>query len=139
MLNDVKKGLADKKDILLLIVRIVVAVVFIQAGWGKLMNLEKTAGFFGSIGIPMPFLNAILASVTEFVGGILLLVGFQTRLVSLPLAFTMLVAIITAHGSEVTSIMALFNQKPFHFLLFFLVFAGVGAGKISLDAKRGES
>jgi putative oxidoreductase len=139
MLNDIKKTLKNQQDTILLVVRIVVAVVFIQAGWGKLSDIQQTAGYFGSIGIPMPFLNAILASVTEFVGGIHLLVGFQTRLVSIPLAFTMLVALLTAHLGEITSISALFNQKPLHFLLFFLIFATVGAGKISLDAKMGDN
>jgi len=84
-----------------LLLRLYLAPVFIQAGWTKIDAFEDTAAWFGNpewgLGMPMPELMAGLASGTEFIGGWLLLFGLFTRLVSLPLMFTMFVAGATAH------------------------------------------
>ena len=84
--------------IALLALRIYLAPIFILAGLGKLTALEDTAFYFGEyLGMPMPYLMASLAGLTEFVGGIALLVGFSVRLFALPLMVTMVVAAATAH------------------------------------------
>ncbi|MDA1353818.1 MAG: DoxX family protein [bacterium] len=136
-LNRIKDFAACKKDIILLLLRITIGIIFIQAGWGKLTNLDRTALFFGSIGIPAPFLNAVLASTAEFVGGIALLIGFHARLACLPLAFTMLIAIITAKLGDVSGFSDFIRLQELDYLLFFLLIAGIGAGKYSVDAKLG--
>src|SRR5437763_579298 len=74
--------------VFLLLIRITWGWQFFQTGWGKWKNLTRVAGFFESLGIPLPRFNAVLASTTECVGGLLLLVGLGARLVSVPLAFT---------------------------------------------------
>src|ERR1700722_15240953 len=74
--------------------RLTVGLVFIGTGWGKLHSLGDVTDFFASLHIPAPGFNARLAASTEFFGGILVLVGLGTRLASLPLAFTMVVAIL---------------------------------------------
>lgn len=82
----------------LLALRIYLAPIFILAGLGKLTAFEDTAFYFGEyLGMPMPYLMASLAGLTEFVGGIALLVGFSVRLFALPLMVTMVVAAATAH------------------------------------------
>src|SRR5437667_5663404 len=78
------------------LIRLTLGVVFIQSGWGKLHNLQKITDYFNDLHIPMAALNARVAAGTEFFGGILFLVGLGTRLVSLPLAFVMVIAMITA-------------------------------------------
>ena len=84
--------------IALLALRIYLAPIFILAGLGKLTAFEDTAFYFGEyLGMPMPYLMASLAGLTEFVGGIALLVGFSVRLFALPLMVTMVVAAATAH------------------------------------------
>jgi hypothetical protein len=45
------------------------------AGKGKLLNIERTRELFGSLGIPLPVLNAYLAGATECFGGLLLVAG----------------------------------------------------------------
>lgn len=85
----------------LLLIRIYLAPPFIIAGYNKLSGLENTAYYFGEIlGMPAPMLMAILAGLAEFFGGIAILAGFATRLMSIPLIFTMLVAAVTAHWSN---------------------------------------
>ncbi len=78
--------------------RLYLAPVFILAGWHKLQALDDTAYYFGEIlGLPAPMLMAILAGLTEFAGGIALLIGLAVRLFALPLMLTMVVAATTAH------------------------------------------
>lgn len=84
-----------------LALRIYLSPIFILAGWGKLIDLESTAYYFGEyLGMPFPELMALLAGGTEFIGGIALLFGLATRWFSLPLMITMLVAAVTAHWSN---------------------------------------
>ena len=83
------------KDYIPLLLRIAVGVVFIIAGYGKLTGIEGTIGFFDSVGIPLPAFSAWLVAIVEFFGGIMVLLGFYTRVPALLLAIVMLVAIIT--------------------------------------------
>jgi putative oxidoreductase len=117
------------------LIRLTLGVVFIQSGWGKLNHLDNTTEFFASLHIPLPYFNAVLASSTEFFGGILFLVGLGTRLVALPLAFTMAVAIITARWGDVEGVTGLLGLDPeWDYLVMFLVVAVIGPGALSLDA-----
>lgn len=78
--------------------RIYLSPIFILAGWHKLQDLESTAYYFGEfLGLPAPMLMATLAGLTEFVGGIGLLLGLGLRLLAIPLMATMVVAATTAH------------------------------------------
>jgi len=126
------------QPVLLLIIRGWWGWSFFLTGKGKLMNLDKTAGFFADLGIPLPKLNAILAGSTECVGGLLLLLGLGARLASVPLIFTMLVAYATADKEALQSIFSdtdkFTGATPFLFLLACLIVFAFGPGKISLDA-----
>lgn len=91
-------------DIGLFLIRAVLAAVFVFHGSQKLFGwfggygIDGTAGWMASIGIPLPTLNAVLAGATEFFGGIVLLLGTGTRIAAIPMAFTMLVAVLTVHS-----------------------------------------
>lgn len=95
-----------RPDLGLLLIRLVLATVFIYHGGQKLFGLfggyglTATAQWMGSIGIPFPTISAVLASSTEFFGGLLLGLGVFPRLVAIPMVFTMLVAIITVHWGK---------------------------------------
>jgi len=81
-----------------LLLRLILAPVMIQAGYNKLMSFESTAGWFGgTLGLPFPEVMAGLAIAAELIGGIFLLFGFLTRLTTIPLMVTMLVAIFLVH------------------------------------------
>jgi uncharacterized membrane protein YphA (DoxX/SURF4 family) len=83
-----------------LALRIFLAPIFILAGYGKLTGIENTAAWFEYLGMPAPVLMAWLAGLTEFIGGIAILVGFAVRLWAIPLMFTMAVAAGTAHWEQ---------------------------------------
>lgn len=84
-----------------LLLRLILAPVMLQAGYNKLAHFDDTAAWFGNpdwgLGLPFPELMTALAGGTELIGGALLLIGLATRLVSIPLMFTMLVAIFAVH------------------------------------------
>ncbi|MEH6358512.1 MAG: DoxX family protein [Pseudomonadales bacterium] len=66
-------------------------------GWFGGYGLEGTAGWMTSIGLEPGLLMATMAGSAEFFGGLLLILGFLVRPVSLMLAITMIVAIVTVH------------------------------------------
>ncbi|MDT3296294.1 DoxX family protein [Shewanella sp. SP2S2-6] len=84
-----------------LALRIYLAPVLMQAGYNKLAHFDDTVAWFANpdwgLGLPMPAVMAGLAAGTEFFGAILLLLGLATRLISIPLMVTMLVAAFTVH------------------------------------------
>lgn len=134
--------LCSKLDLLqsplLLVVRLYWGYGFFMAGKGKLMNLERTAGFFSDLGIPMAKLNAIMAGSVECLGGLLLLVGLFSRLASIPLVIVMVTAYLTAHNETVIAIFSdpdtFLKQDPFLFMLTAVLVLAFGPGRFSLDA-----
>src|SRR5882672_10449969 len=81
--------------------RLALGVVFVQTGWGKLHSLDQVTAFFQSLGIPGAAVQAPFVAGVEFVGGLLLIAGLATRLAAVPLAGTMVVAILTAQLKNV--------------------------------------
>ena len=126
------------QPVLLLVIRGWWGWSFFLTGKGKLLNLEKTTTFFTDLGLPLPKLNAIMAGSTECVGGLLLLFGLCSRLVSVPLMFTMIVAYATADKEALQAIFSdtdkFTSAAPFLFLLASVIVFAFGPGKLSLDA-----
>jgi putative oxidoreductase len=122
---------------LLLAIRLYWGWQFFQTGKGKLMNPEKVTMFFQSLHIPFPSFNVYLAGTTECVGGLLLLIGLASRLVSLPLIFTLIIAYVTAESDSLKAIFSdpdkFVSAAPFLFLMACFVILTFGPGKISVD------
>ncbi len=118
-----------------LVVRLVLGWVFLIAGWGKLNHLDRTIEFFQQIGIPAASLQAPFVALVEFLGGLALIAGLGTRIASLLLSATMVVALITAKREDITGITDLFDMSEFLYLLFFFWLITEGAGRFSVDAK----
>lgn len=114
--------------------RIVVGVVFVQSGWGKLHDLPSVTEYFASLGLPNPGFQAALASTTELVCGALLLAGFATRFAVVPLIVTMCVAIRTALWDQVDGIASTFSMIEGLYIVLCIWLGTTGAGPLSLDA-----
>ena len=85
----------------LLALRIYLFPILLQSGWKKFAAFEYHLEWFGdSLGLPFPWLMVVLAGLAEFGGAILLLIGWFTRLVTIPLMITMLVAAFLVHGDH---------------------------------------
>jgi uncharacterized membrane protein YphA (DoxX/SURF4 family) len=84
-----------------LALRLYLVPIFWMAGTNKLAHFQQTVEWFGNtdwgLGLPFPVLLATLATSAEIMGAILLAVGLLTRVISIPLIITMLVAIVTVH------------------------------------------
>lgn len=84
-----------------LALRLYLAPVFWVAGMNKLNGFDGVVEWFGNpdwgLGLPMPWLMAALATGTEVIGAVLLLVGLGVRWISIPLMATMVVAALTVH------------------------------------------
>lgn len=89
----------------LLFLRLAAGTIFIAHGAGKFgigegNGLEGTAGFVGGLGFPAPMLFAILLASSEFIGGILLIAGFLTRLAAFTQVIAMIFAVFLVHWSN---------------------------------------
>lgn len=118
----------------LLIYRLILALVFIPAGWGKLQNLQKPISFFETLGIPFPSYVAPMVGTFEFFCGVMLLLGLMTRMFSIPLIVIMAVAILTAKLPEVTSIRDLAGITEFLYLALSMMLFSFGGGRFSFDS-----
>lgn len=112
--------------------RLVIAAVFIVHGAQKLFGYIDFVGMLTSMNFPLPVLFAWLVALTEFFGGIFVLLGLLTRWASLGLSVVMLVAIFTVHLKN-----GFFNPMGVEFPLTMLggtlaLFLG-GAGNLSVD------
>ena len=82
----------------LVLARLLLSIMFILGGFGKLTDIAGTAGWFGSIGLPAPTVVAVLVGLLELVGGLAILVGFKTRIAAIALAvFTIAATLDRAH------------------------------------------
>jgi putative oxidoreductase len=131
-------GASKLKSPFLLLVRLYWGWSFMMTGKGKLEHIDKITAFFHDLGIPLPMLNAYLAGSTEFLGGLLLLLGLGGRLASLPLIFTMTIAYVTAESEALHSIFSdpdkFTGADPFLFLYAAVIVLLFGPGCFSLDA-----
>lgn len=97
-----------------LLARLYLAPIFILAGWGKWQaGAENIAHYFANIGIPLSQLSAYLATYTELIGGVLLLLGLGIRWITPPLMVTMIVAAVFAHWDN--GWLAIANSEPSFF------------------------
>lgn len=123
--------------VVLLALRLLVGICFFNTGLGKLTHLDKTTEFFESLQIPLPHLNAMMAGTTEMVGGMLLAAGLLSRLASVPLAVTMVVALLTAHLDTTKELFSspdkFIELAPIPFLMTVLVVIAFGPGRLSVD------
>ena len=121
------------KDVALLFTRLILAYGFYEPAKTKWADIHSVAEWFGSLGIPAPTLQAYLAATTEMAGTFLLILGLGTRLISLPLIITMLVAIKTVHWENGFPAGDNGYEIPLYFILMLFTLVSFGAGKLSLD------
>ena len=116
-----------------LVSRIAIGYVFIESGIGKLQNVPKVVSYFESLKIPFASIQAPVVAGFELVFGLFVLVGFFTRLSSLPLIGIMAVANITAKAEDITDFSSLLGVSEFLYIVILLWLATHGAQAISVD------
>jgi putative oxidoreductase len=125
-------------DLALLILRVGTGVIFIPHGYPKMTGGggEEKGGqahltqSLAQMGLPFPYAFAALVGVIEFFGGLLLILGLQTRWAALALVFVMLVAtgrVLVQRGFVGNA------DFPFSLLVAVLALALLGGGAASVD------
>jgi putative oxidoreductase len=119
-------------DVGLLLLRVIVGIVFIYHGSGKLFGgLHGFAGALTGMNVPVPMLSATLSACTEFFGGIAMLLGFGVRIAAIPMVFNMLVAILLVHG-KAFGLQHGGMEYPLTLGTVLLALGIMGAGRVSL-------
>ena len=121
---------------IVLVGRILLSIIFIVSGFGKISNLSGTAGYFAGQGLPVPMVTATIVSLVELVGGIFILVGFFTRPTAYVLAAFCIATAFIAHFNFADMNQMINFQKNFAMAGGFLVLAAFGPGALSVDARR---
>jgi putative oxidoreductase len=119
-----------------LIGRLLIAIIFLLSGFGKITAPEATQGYIASVGMPAPLLAYIGAVIVELGGGILLLIGYRVRLVAAIMAlFTIIAALYFHHafGDQNQMVHFLKNLAMAGGLLQVVAFR---AGAFSIDSRR---
>ena len=114
--------------------RLMIAIIFITAGFGKITDFPGSVGYAQSVGMPLPTLGIAVAIVIELLGGILLVVGFKTRWVAAAIAVFSIAAAFLFHFTPFDQINFWKNVAIAGGLLQIVYF---GAGPLSLD-NRGK-
>ncbi|MGF6916361.1 DoxX family protein [Paraburkholderia sp. 40] len=130
----------NQKDVVVLVARILLMVLFVMFGWSKLTGFAGTVAYMTSTGAPVPALSAVIAVMMELVVGVALLVGFFTRPLALLLAvYTLGTAIIGHHYWNMTGAMQYDNMIHFYknigIIGGLLLLCVTGAGKYSFDRR----
>lgn len=105
--------------------------IIILHGIPKLKNLFSGNIQFANILGMGETVSLVLATIAEVVFPILIIIGFKTRLATIPLIITMVVAAFVYHGADPISV----QEKPLLFLCGFITILLAGAGKYSVDRK----
>lgn len=126
-------GLSNLKSVPLLFLRLVLAYGFLNPAKMKVSNIDGIISWFESINIPLPALNAYLATGTEVLGVILLTLGLGTRFISIPLIITMIVAILTVHLGNGFEAGSNGFEIPLYYIIMLFTLLVYGSGKFSLD------
>lgn len=129
--NVVVKNLSQNTQfnaVMSLVARVLMAYIFIIAGWGKVTSYQATAGYMESMGVPAALLPMTI--LVELGGGLALLFGFQARFAALGLAVFSLITAFLFHGSAEDGINFMKNLAMTGGLFFLMLH---GAGRFSLD------
>lgn len=117
-----------------LMIRLVFGYFWLETGIAKVHNLDGFTQRFVGWGIPHPAFNAALSAWTELLGGLLLMLGLCTRLVSIPMIINMLVALALVVSGHLMSLDDYVEADEVLYITIFFWLLMAGPGKISLDA-----
>ena len=131
MIQRVLKPVLNKNNFGALFIRIAFGLHLLHYSWNDVTTLSAgdNAEWLGSLGVPFPFIMSWAYILTQFIGGILLIVGYKTRLIAIPLIITFLVAYFLVHAGDTYKD----AFEAIQMLAVSLFFFFNGSGKLSLD------
>jgi len=124
-----------------LVGRVLLALIFIIAGFAKLTGFERTVGYIQSVGLPVPQLAAVVAIIVELGGGIMLAIGWKARWAAAALFIFVFLAGILFHAFWSSPADQAMMQQ-IHFMKNLAIMGGMlyvlvyGSGPLSVDKNR---
>jgi len=128
----------SNQPVILLIGRILIAALFLNAGLRKVFTYAATVGYFTKLGFPMPEAMAIIAPIIEVGGALLLIAGWKSRYAAWLLALFVVIASFAAHRFWTFDATQYANQMN-HFMKNVAIIGGLlfvaacGPGRLSVD------
>ena len=121
--------------------RILLALIFVISGYNKLVGFDGTVGYIASKGLPLPQLAAAAAIAIELVGGVLLVIGWQTRWAATAIFLFMIPTTLIFHAFwaapaanlQMETIQFMKNLCIMGGMLYVMAF---GAGPLSVDNRK---
>lgn len=117
--------------------RLLLALLFLLAGLGKAADPAGTIQYIASGGLPFPQLGYALALAVELGGGLLILVGYQTRYVAAAMALFSVVTAVAFHSNFADQAQMVNFLKNLAIAGGFLQLVANGAGALSIDNRKG--
>ncbi|MFT3735087.1 MAG: DoxX family protein [Rhodocyclaceae bacterium] len=114
--------------------RILLALIFVISGFGKLADTAGTAGYMAAMGVPTLLLWPTIA--LEVLGGLAIIAGFQTRWAALALAGFSVVSGVIFHSNFADQIQLIMFLKNLAMAGGFLLLAASGATALSVDSRK---
>jgi putative oxidoreductase len=128
--------MSKSSDTFAFIGRCLMAVLFLLSGFGKVAGPPAAIAWIASTGLPMPTVAYVVSIIIELGGGLLLILGWQIRALSVVLSLYPIATAFIFHRNLAD------QNQLFHFLKNIAVMGGLlqlmafGAGNFSLDARR---
>lgn len=119
------------RDAALLVGRVLLAVMFILAGWSKIGGYAGTQGYMAKMGVPGALLPLVI--LTELGGGLAILAGFQTRLVAILLGGFTVLAGLLFHYQPADQMQMILFMKNLAITGGFAALFAAGPGRFSID------
>ena len=121
-----------------LIGRILLVLIFINSGIGKIGNFEGTAQYMAKFGMPFPSFFLVGAIFFELVGSLCVVFGYFTRFGALLLAVFLIPTTLIFHTNFADQVQVIMFMKNVSMFGGCLVLLASGAGRYSLDCLLGE-
>jgi len=124
------------QNVLSFVGRILLSLIFVMSGFGKLAAPAGTIGYISSVGLPLPEVAYALAVLAEVGLGLALLVGYKARLAAAGLAVFTLAAALAFHNNFADQIQMIMFMKNITIIGGLLLVVAHGAGGLSVDNRK---
>ncbi|HEY4715730.1 MAG TPA: DoxX family protein [bacterium] len=116
--------------------RILLSIIFLMSGFGKIANAAGTQQFMSAYGMPLTAFFMVCAIILEVAGGLSVLLGYKAKLGALALVIFLIPATLIFHTKFSDQIQMIMFMKNMAILGGLLLIIGFGSGPVSIDERR---
>ncbi|PTY35836.1 DoxX family protein [Saccharospirillum sp. MSK14-1] len=119
----------------MLVGRVLISYMFIMSGWDKVTGLEGTQGYMEMVGVPGILIYPTI--LVEILGGLAVLIGYQTRIAALLLAGFCVLSGFLFHFDLSDGMQVIMLNKNIAIAGGFLFLVAMGPGSLSIEGRKG--